>query len=150
MHHQRRFTNGERRLVHAVLDSWMVGAPHTDTIWLDDPELMVRPLRSQDRKNPDEHLKDHPSTGLSRSKHHNADILFRRIRTDVREIQVEREKHPRFSPAHRPDLGILRADQPFVANGVALPTGSAKKLGCLNRQVFVELRAHARILRRKR
>ena len=55
-----------------------------------------------------------------------------------------------FRLARRHHLGIFRATQPFVADGVAVPTGGAKKFCGLNRQVFVELRAHAPFLRRKR
>ena len=91
---------GQRML---CLDSWFVCAPHAHTPRLHDPELMFGPFRGQDRKNPDDQLKHLSSAGLCRSKHHDADILARRICPDVGEIEVEREEHARLSLARRPD-----------------------------------------------
>ena len=60
-------------------------------------------------------------------------------------------KSTRDSARHAaPDVGVFRTTQPFVRNGVAIPTRRAKKFSGLKEQVFVDLRAHARILRRKR
>lgn len=131
------------------LNSWLIRSPYTDTTRLDDPELMVDPMHGQNSKNPGQHLKNLSSTRFGGSKYDDADVLVRWIRPKVGEVQIKGEEHSPFRLARCPDSGIFRTAQPFVVNGVAIPTGSAKKIGGLNWHVLVEFRAHARTLRRK-
>jgi hypothetical protein len=84
-----------------VLDSRLIPTPNTDPIWLDDPKLMLHPLGSQHTKNPGQHVEHKSSTGLSRSKYHDADILVRWICTNVREIEIQGEEHAQVQPAAR-------------------------------------------------
>ena len=93
-----------------LLDNWHRCPSYTNSIRLDDPELMIDPLGSQNRKNPGQHLKHVPSTGLERTKHHDSDVLTRRIRADVGKVQIEGEENSIFLSAHCPDRGILRAN----------------------------------------
>ena len=56
---------------------------------------------------------------------------------------------PRICLARRCNLGIVRARESFVVDGVALPAGCAQEFGGLDGQVLIELRAHTAKLRRK-
>ena len=111
---------------------------------------MIDPLRGQNRKNPGQHLEHLPSTGLRRAKHHDTGVLRGRISPNVGEVQIDGEEHSAFFPTRRSNGEIVRPGQALVVNGVATPAGSTQKLRGLNWQVLVELRAHARILRRER
>ena len=68
-HHQRRSRLAQRRLVHALLDSWLRCPSYTNPIRLDDPKLMVGPRRERYRKSsqPYEEARQPRSVGFRRA-----------------------------------------------------------------------------------
>lgn len=133
----------------AVLDSRFVTAANTNTIGLDDPELVIDPLFRQHPHDPAQHLEHELSTGNRRAQDNDAYVFVRRIGSDVGEVKVEREEHSRLGLAHFTHPRVLAAAQSFVQNRSARPARCAEKLDSLDRQVLIELRPHARILRRE-
>jgi hypothetical protein len=139
----------ELRSEYASLDLWLVRTPHANTCWFHDPESVFYPFGGQDRKHPGQQVEHMPPTGIWGSKHHDADVVVRRIRPDVREIEVEREEHARLRSAYCSDFEVVRAGKPLVVDSVAIPAGRTQARGSLQRQILIDLRAHARALRRE-
>lgn len=76
------------------------------------------------------------------SKDHNANIVRRRIGSDVCKVQIDGEENAGLGPAHPGNLGVFGATKLLVVNVVALPSHAGDRVGRLIGHALVELRPH--------
>lgn len=76
-------------------------------------------------------------------EHHKTSALRRRVRANVREVDVEGQEHSAFRPADRSKLFIRCPTKRLITNRHGVMTGLSEGLRGRRRDVLVELELHA-------
>ena len=85
-----------------------MAAPETNTIVLNDPQLTCRASLLQHCREPSHIRNDSRCILRSKAKYDDTRVLIRRVRLNIREVQIEREENSAFGPRPPGNDRILR------------------------------------------
>jgi hypothetical protein len=84
----------------------------SDPRWLDDPQVMFRPLPREHGQRPGEQGQHTIATWFGWTHHDNAGVVGRWIRPNVSEVEIKREEYPSVGAAHRAEPLVVGTSQP--------------------------------------
>jgi hypothetical protein len=117
--------------------------PHSDAVGLNDPEASCERLLGQLAHEALTGLEDERLVLSRETKHNEAGVLVRRVRTNVAEAAVESHKDPLLALHQAGEIGVLRTADALMVDGGSIVACRREQVGDLNREVLVDLESHA-------